>query len=80
MTRTQLLQELRQMRFKEAYGGWRERRLTQEEAARLLGLRERRHRRGRGRGNDVIDAAGVAATTSFPRRRESVSLNRTGDG
>ena len=37
MTRTQLLQELRRMRFQEAYGGWQERRLTQEVAARLLG-------------------------------------------
>ena len=37
MTRTQVLQEIRRMRFKEAYGGWQERRLTQEEAARLLG-------------------------------------------
>ena len=33
------------MRFKEAYGGWRERRLTQEEAARLLGVCERTFRR-----------------------------------
>ena len=31
MTRTQLLQELRQMSFEEAYGGWQARRLTQEE-------------------------------------------------
>lgn len=33
------------MRFEEAYGGWRERRLTQEEAARLLGVHERTFRR-----------------------------------
>jgi hypothetical protein len=26
------------MRFEEAYGGWRESRLTQEEAAQLLGV------------------------------------------
>ena len=45
MTRTQVLQELRQMRFEEAYGGWQERRLTQEEAARLLGVCERTFRR-----------------------------------
>ena len=37
MTRTQVLREVRRMRFAEAYGGWQERRLTQEEAARLLG-------------------------------------------
>ena len=35
MTRTQVPQELRRMRFEEAGGGWRERRPTQEEAARL---------------------------------------------
>ena len=37
MRRTELLQEVRKMRFEEACGGWQERRLTQEEAARLLG-------------------------------------------
>ncbi len=45
MTRTEVLQEIRRMRFNEAYGGWRERRLTQEEAARLLGVCERTFRR-----------------------------------
>ena len=45
MTRTEVLQEIRRMRFKEAYGGWQERRLTQEEAARLLGVCERTFRR-----------------------------------
>ena len=35
MTKTQVLQEIRRMRFEEAYGGRQERRLTQEEAARL---------------------------------------------
>jgi len=29
MTRTEVLREIRRMRFSEAYGGWRERRLTQ---------------------------------------------------
>ena len=33
------------MRFEEAYGGWQARRLTQEEAARLLGVCERTFRR-----------------------------------
>ena len=45
MRRTELLQEVRKMRFEEAYGGWQERRLTQEEAARLLGVCERTLRR-----------------------------------
>ena len=40
MTRTELLQEIRRMRFDEAYEGWCEGRLSQEEAARLLGVRE----------------------------------------
>ena len=45
MRRTELLQEVRKMRFEEAYGGWQERRLTQEEEARLLGVCERTFRR-----------------------------------
>lgn len=45
MKRTELLQELRKMRFDEAYGGWESGRLTQEEAARLLGVCERTFRR-----------------------------------
>lgn len=45
MRRTELLQEVRKMRFEEAYGGWQERRLTQEEAARLLGVCPRTFRR-----------------------------------
>ena len=38
MKRTVCLQETKQMRFEEAYSGWTERRLTQEEAAQLLGV------------------------------------------
>ena len=34
MTRTQVLQEIRRMRFEEAYGGWQERRLTHSDAER----------------------------------------------
>ena len=37
MTRTEALREIRRTRFKEAYRGWQERRLTQREAVRLLG-------------------------------------------
>ncbi|MGD1151499.1 MAG: hypothetical protein ABR911_01290 [Syntrophales bacterium] len=33
MRRTELMQEIRKMRFEEAYYGWTESRLTQEEAA-----------------------------------------------
>ncbi len=45
MTRTELLQEIRKMRFEEAYAGWQGGRLRQEEAARLLGVCERTFRR-----------------------------------
>jgi hypothetical protein len=37
MIRTEILQEIRKMRFEEAYGVWTERRLSQEEAARIFG-------------------------------------------
>jgi len=45
MSRTEWLQETRMMRFEEAYFGWCERRLSQEEAAQLLGVNERTFRR-----------------------------------
>ena len=45
MRRTELLQEIRQMIFEELYGVWQERRLTQEEAARMLGVCQRTFRR-----------------------------------
>ncbi len=45
MRRTQLLQEIRIMRFEEAYTSWQRRNLTQEEAARLLGVCDRTFRR-----------------------------------
>jgi transposase len=45
MRRTEVLQEIRTMQFVELYGNWQERRLTQEEAARLLGVHERTFRR-----------------------------------
>jgi transposase len=40
------------MRFEEVYRGWQKRRLTQEEAARLLGVCERTFRRQIGRYED----------------------------
>lgn len=45
MKRTALLQEVRKMRFEEAYEGWERGRLTQEEAALLLGVCDRTFRR-----------------------------------
>lgn len=45
MKRTELLQEIRKMRFEEAYEGWTQSRFTQEEAALLLGVTDRTFRR-----------------------------------
>ncbi len=45
MRRTEILQEIRKMRFEEVYFGWNESRLTQEEAARILGVCDRTFRR-----------------------------------
>lgn len=45
MKRAEWLQETRRMRFEEAYGGWQSSRLTQAEAARMLGVCERSFRR-----------------------------------
>jgi len=46
MRRTELLQEARRIRFEEIYGGWQERRLSREEAARVLGVCQRSFRVG----------------------------------
>lgn len=45
MRRTEIVQEVRKMRFQEVYGTWQERRLTQEEAAEILGICSRTFRR-----------------------------------
>lgn len=45
MRRTELLQGIRKMRFEEAYEGWNAGRVTQAEAARILGMCERSFRR-----------------------------------
>ena len=45
MRRTEVLQEVRKMRFERVYTGWKDRALTQEEAARILGVSDRTFRR-----------------------------------
>ena len=45
MGKANLAQEKRIMLFEEVYGAWTERRLTQEEAAELLGVCPRTFRR-----------------------------------
>ena len=42
---TEMRQEIRKMRFEEVYSGWRESRLTQEEASLILGVCDRTFRR-----------------------------------
>jgi winged helix-turn helix protein len=49
MGRARVLQEIRTMRFEEIYERWTESRLTQEEAAQILGVCERQFRRQRRR-------------------------------
>ena len=49
MRRTEVLQGLRRMKFEDVYGRWRERRLSQAEAAEILGMSERTFRRWRER-------------------------------
>ena len=67
MKPTQVLQEIRKMRFEEAYEGWNEGRLTQAEAARILGVCERSFRRYMGR----YEADGLEGL--IDRRLEQVS-------
>ena len=55
MRRTEVLQGLRRMKFEEIYGRWRQRRLSQAEAAEILGMNERTFRRWRER----YDAEGL---------------------
>ena len=45
MRPTELLQEIRKMRFEETYNYWTERRLSQQEASRILGVCTRTFRR-----------------------------------
>lgn len=45
MKRTELLQEIRKMRFEETFDLWTENRMTQAEAARILGVSDRTFRR-----------------------------------
>jgi hypothetical protein len=49
MGRTEVLQGLREMKFESVLDRWRRRELTQEEAAEVLGMKERTFRRWRDR-------------------------------
>jgi transposase len=58
MRRTEVLQGLRRMKFEDVYGRWQQRRLSQAEAAEILGMSERSFRRWRDRYEDE-GAAGL---------------------
>ena len=70
MTRTRWLQETRMIRFEEAYEGWQHHQLSQQEAARLLGVCERSFRRYVARYED----GGIEAL--IDRRLEQISHRR----
>lgn len=70
MRRTEMLQEIRRMRFEEVYFGWSESRLTQEEAARILGVCDRTFRRY----IDRYEDAGIAGLSD--KRLTQASFRR----
>jgi hypothetical protein len=69
-SRAKLLQETRKMRFEEVYEGWQEKRLTQEEAAQILGVTDRSFRRYAVR----YEAEGLEGL--LDRRIEAISARR----
>jgi len=70
MRRTEVLQGLRGMKFEDVYGRWQGRRLSQTEAAEILGMSERTFRRWR----DRYESEG--ATGLFDRRLGKASARR----
>lgn len=70
LSRAKLLQETRKMRFEEVYEGWQEKRLTQEEAAQILGVTDRSFRRYAVR----YEAEGLEGL--LDRRIEAISARR----
>ena len=73
MRRTEVLQGLRRMKFEDVYGRWQERRLSQEEAAEILGMSERTFRRWR----DRYDAQGLEGLLD---RRLGKAVGQAGAG
>ena len=66
MRRTEVLQEIREMRFEEVYFGWSESWLSQEEAALVLGVSDRTFRRYINRYEEMGDSGvTVGSRTRF---------------
>ena len=79
MRRTEWLQETRLMRFEEVYGGWTESRLSQEEAALLLGVCARTFRRTIDRYEDEgLDGLIDKRLSQISHRRAPVDVYRSG--
>ena len=73
MKRTELLQEVRKMRFEEILGIWNRRDITQEEAARMLGVSDRTFRRYIGRyEDDGLEGLSDKRLSQASRRRAPV--------
>ena len=70
MRRTEVLQGLRRMKFEDVYGRWQDRRLSQWQAAEILGMSERTFRRWR----DRYEGEGAAGL--LDRRLGQVSARR----
>jgi transposase len=71
MRRTEVLQGLRRMKFEDVYGRWQQRRLSQAEAAEILGMSERTFRRWRDR------YEGEGGTGLLDRRLGKASARQT---
>ena len=73
MRRTELLQETRKMRFEELYSRWTQKRLTQDQAADILGISSRTLRRYIGKyEEDGIDGLHDRRLTQASSRRAPV--------
>ena len=73
MRRTELLQEIRKMRFEEIYSRWTQKRLSQEQAAEILGISSRTLRRYIGRyEEDGLDGLHDKRLTQASFRRAAV--------
>src|SRR5882762_6419275 len=73
LSRARWLQETRKMRFEETYTDWQEKRLTQAEAARLLGVCERTFRRPRSDQSAGETCAHIPPVTALPRLASDAS-------
>ena len=74
MRRTEWLQDTREMRFEEVYFGWSESWLSQEEAARVLGVSDRTFRRYINRYEETGDSGvTVGSRTRFRQGEQDTS-------